>query len=265
MGERSAAYWRVVIRHPPLNLLDAQMVREFQALLDRMEADPELVIVVFESDVPEYFMAHADLSDPEGMDVTPGASGLPPWPDVTRRLELAPFVTVGMVRGRARGAGSELLLAMDLRFASRELAVLGHPEVGCGLFPGGGAMERLPALLGRARALEVILGAEDYSAETAERYGWINQALPDAELNAFVDRYACRLARFGREAVARAKSLLNQRAGLASSADLVDTQERFLRLLQSPNSRQQLQTLFERGLQQKGLLERNLGSLLGLQ
>lgn len=263
--ERSPAYWRVVMRHPPLNLLDFQMVEEFQAMLSRMEDAPELVVVVFESGVKDYFIAHADLSNGNTFGKTPGPTGLPPIADVMRRLESAPFVSVALVRGRARGVGNELLLAMDLRFASRELAVLGQPEVGCGLHPGCGAMERLPPLLGRARALEVILGAEDYSSETAERYGWINYAVPDAELDAFVERYACRLARFGRVAVSRAKSLFNERAGLALESDLTDSQQRLVNLLNTPAARQQMQALLERGLQQDSLFERNLGSLLGLQ
>jgi len=265
INERSDTYWRVGFDNPPLNLLDPELLTELQDAITRMEAHPTLAVVVFESLLPDYFMAHLDLARLADFDTRPGPTGLPQWPDVTVRLQRAPFVSIGMLRGRARGMGSELLLALDLRFASREKAVLGQPEVGIGLFPGGGALEKLPHLLGRARALEVILGCDDYSADTAERYGWINEAVPDVELDAFVDRLACRLARFGRDALSRAKALVNARCPPASAADLADTQRKFLAHLQKPEVEQRLQQAFDRGLQTDGPLERNFGSLLGLQ
>ncbi|MCI3953822.1 MAG: Enoyl-CoA hydratase/isomerase [Burkholderiales bacterium] len=263
--ERSDTYWRVGLENPPLNLLDPELLTELQDAVTRMESHPTLAVVVFESLLPDYFMAHLDLARLDEFDTRPGPTGLSQWPDVTTRLEHAAFVTIGMLRGRARGVGSEFLLALDLRFASREKAVLGHPEVGIGLFPGGGALERLPPLLGRARALEVILGCDDYSACTAQRYGWINESVPDAELDAFVDRLACRLARFGRDTLGRAKSLLNARCRPPAAADLRETQERFQAHLQRPAVQAKLRQSFERGLQTDGLLERNFGSLLGLQ
>ncbi len=263
--ERSETYWRVGLDNPPLNLLDPELLTELQAAVARMEANPQLAVVVFESLVPDYFMAHLDLARIAEFDDGLGPTGLPRWPDLTTRLERAPFVTIGLLRGRARGVGSELLLALDLKFASREKAVLGHPEVGLGLFPGGGALERLPSLLGRSRALEVILGCDDYSACTAERYGWINESVPDAELDAFVDRLACRLARFGREALSMAKALLNERCKPAVGRELVDTQQRFLAHLGRPGIQAGLKEAFARGLQTDGPLERNFGSLLGLQ
>lgn len=262
IAKRSTEYWRVIIRHPPLNLLDTEMLSDLRQAVSQMEAAPELAVVVFESGLPGYFMAHQDLSGGAAADVPSVLAG---WPELAQRLEHAPFISIGLLRGRARGAGNEFLLALDLRFASLEKAVLGQPEVGIGLVPGAGGLERLPGLIGRARSLEVIAGAEDYSARTAERYGWINQALPDAELDAFVERVACRLARFGRDAISRAKLLLLERAGASAAADLAEAGRRFSELHGSSRVRRRLQQLFELGLQQDGRFERDLGSLLGLQ
>ena len=220
-------------------------------------------IVVFESAVPDYFMAHLDLLRVGELSLTPGPTGLSPWPDVAYRLERAPFVTVGLVRGRARGVGNELLMALDLRFASREKAVFGQLEIACGAFPGGGGMERLPRLVGRARALEIIAGGMDLDADTAERYGLVNRALPDAELDAFVDDYARRVASFDGAAIAAAKALLNQRSGLPAIAELAATQTEFFAALARPESQARIARLFERGLQQPGELELRMGSYLG--
>ena len=194
----------------------------------------------------------------------PGPTGLPPWPDVALRLERSSFVTVGLVRGRARGVGSEFLLSLDVRFASREKAIFGQLEVGCGLFPGGGGLERLPKLIGRARAIEVITSADDFDADTAERYGWINRSLPDAELDSFVERFASRLAGFDRRAIATAKQIINERTRLPEPADLAATEAKFLEALTLPEVQTRLQELFRRGFQQDSDLERRMGYHLGL-
>jgi enoyl-CoA hydratase/carnithine racemase len=179
------------------------------------------------------------------------------------RLQRAPFVTVGVLRGRARGVGSEFLLALDVRFASRERAILSQIEVGCGLIPGGGGLERLPVLIGRARALEVIIGGDDFDADTAERYGWVNRALPDAELDAFVDRFARRLASFERPAIAAAKAAINRLLGLPGPAETVASQNTFFQLAAAPAAQARIGELLQRGLQQPGDLELRLGEHLG--
>ena len=148
-----------------------------------------------------------------------GPTGLPTLIDTAIRLATTSVVTIAKIRGRNRGGGSEAALACDLRFASREKALFGQPEVGAGMFPGGGALERLPLLVGRARALEIILGSDDFDAETAAQYGWINRALPDDELDDFVDTFARRIASFDRPALAEAKRLVNRRT-LPASEDL---------------------------------------------
>ncbi|MBK7053091.1 MAG: enoyl-CoA hydratase/isomerase family protein [Rhodoferax sp.] len=125
------------------------------------------------------------------------------------RISQLPQVTIGEIRGRVRGAGGEFALSLDMRFASLERAVFGQPEVGSGLLPGAGGTQWLPALLGRARALEVILSSNDYDAAQAERYGWINRALPDSELSNFVDSLAKRIAAFPQSGIRNAKEMVN--------------------------------------------------------
>src|SRR6266481_1409325 len=171
--EETSAYWRVVFEYPPFNIMDAS---------------PSLRVVVFESANPEFYLAHFDLTGKIGNIMTAvGASGLPILIDTFVRLTKSPVVSIAKIRGCVRGVSSEFVLACDMRFASRENTLLGQPEVGVGLHPGGGGTERLPHLVGRGRALEIVLGANDFDGDTAERYGYVNRALPDAELDGFVD------------------------------------------------------------------------------
>jgi enoyl-CoA hydratase/carnithine racemase len=158
---------------------------------------------------------------------------VPIWTDVVLRLTKAPYITIASIRGRTRGGGNELALAFDLRYASREKAMFGQPEVGGGLLPGGGGTERLPRFVGRDRALEIILSSSDYDADLAERWGWVTRALPDAELDDFVDTMAARLASFDRTSLASAKSMVN-RASLPPDADLVAAYGEFAHSLTLP-------------------------------
>ena len=211
--EETSAYWRVLFDNPPLNIVGARIFEDLQDLLARMDADPSLRVVVFESANPEFYLAHFDLIDTAGnlrLIKTAGPSGLPILMDTFVRLTKSPVVSIAKIRGRVRGVGSEFVLACDMRFASRENAVLAQVEVGAGVHPGGGGAERLPLLLGRGRALEIILGANDFDGETAERYGYVNRALPDPELDDFVDVLARRIASFDRRPIAAAKTLVNQ-------------------------------------------------------
>lgn len=221
------AYWRVTFRNPPLNLVSPDMLRELQQLVGQLENEPRLKVVVFDSANPDFYLARYDLSRATQTPVEPGPTGLPTWIDATTRLARTRVISIASIRGRARGGGSEVALACDMRFASLEKAVFGQPEVAVGLVPGGGAIERLPLLVGRARALEIILGSADFDAATAERYGWINRALPDAQLDGFVDALARRIASFDSQALGEAKRLVN-RTGLPSAADMVETQKLFL-------------------------------------
>src|SRR6185436_3927248 len=207
----SPGYWRVVFDYPPFNVVDADVFRALQDLLVQMDNSQSLRVVVFESANPEFYLAHFDLTGKIGNIMTAvGASGLPILMDTFVRLTKSPVVSLAKIRGCVRGVSSEFVLACDMRFASRENMRLGHPEVGVGLHPGGGGTERLPHLVGRGRALEIILGADDFDGDTAARYGYVNRALPDAELDDFVNVLARRIASFDRRAIAAAKHLVNE-------------------------------------------------------
>lgn len=261
--QHSPSYWRVTINNPPLNLFDQEMCDELRTLIDNLENNEEVKVVVFDSADPEYFISHLDVIRASEMDLSPGPTGLSIWPDFAVRIEKASFITVGLLRGRARGVGSEFLQALDVRFASKEKAVLCQIELGTGLIPGGGGLERLPLLIGRARALEVILSSFDYDADTAEKYGWVNRSIPDVELDEFVDRFANRISGFNRNAISAAKRIINERTAVAKVADLAATQNTFFELLASPSVQERLNYLLQNGLQKRGELENKLGHFLG--
>src|SRR6202040_549264 len=186
---RSPAYWRVTFDHPPLNIFGPDTIPQLNEIVTALETDTDVKVVVFDSAVEGFFLTHYDFlaKIEDTTSLTPGPTGLSPLPDMMARLSRAPVVSIVSIRGRATGVGSELSLASDLRFASREKAILSQWEVGAGLVPGGGPMARLPRLMGRRRALEVLLGADDIRGDLAELYGYVNRALPDAELDAFVE------------------------------------------------------------------------------
>jgi enoyl-CoA hydratase/carnithine racemase len=171
-------------------------------------------------------------------------------------------VSIAKIRGCVRGVSSEFVLACDMRFASRENTRLGQPEVGVGVHPGGGGTERLPHLVGRGRALEIVLGANDFDGDTAERYGYVNRALPDAELDGFVDSLARRIASFDRRAIAAAKNLINQ-VSLPSADRLLDSLNSFQTALTWPETQQRVQALLKRGLQREADFENRWPTVLG--
>ncbi len=259
----SNAYWRATFDNPPVNLFDPEVITALQDLTVRIETDDEVKVVVFDSADPDFFISHFDLLRAGEIDMTPGPTGLSPWPDVATRLARAQCITVASVRGRARGVGNELTMAMDVSFASRERAIFGQLEIGCGAIPGGGGLERLHALAGRSRALEVIVSGDDYDADTAERYGWINRCVPDADLDEVVERFAARVASFDRAAIVAAKEHLTKLGGVPSPADLAATEAVFFGLLESPEAKERIADLFSRGFQQRGDLELNMGERLG--
>ncbi len=260
--EETPAYWRVLFNNPPLNVVDGSVFEGLQELLSRMEASPDLRVAVFESANPEFYLAHFDMTGRSAAVAGAiGPSGLPIPTDAFVRLAKSPVVSIAKIRGRVRGVGSEFVLACDMRFASRETAILGQPEVGVGVIPGGGAAERLPLLVGRGRALEIVLGANDFDGETAERYGYVNRALPDSELDTFVDDLARRIASFDRRPIAAAKTLIND-VSLPSVDRLLDARNAFATTLTWPETQRRVQTLLGRGLQQEGDLENRFGAHL---
>ena len=261
--EETSAYWRVVFDSPPFNVVDAAMFDGLQGVLARMEVSPSLCVVVFESANPEFYLSHFDLTGKTGNITTAvGPSGLPILIDTLVRLTQSPVVSIAKIRGCVRGVSSEFILACDMRFASRENTRLGHPEVGVGLHPGGGGTERLPHLVGRGRALEIVLGADDFDGDTAARYGYVNRALPDAELDDFVDVLARRIASFDRRAIAAAKRLVNE-VSLPSADRLLDALNSFQRALTWPEAQQRIEALLKRGLQREVDFEKRWPAVLG--
>jgi enoyl-CoA hydratase/carnithine racemase len=261
--EETPAYWRVVFDYPPFNILDAAIFEGLQDLLVRMDTSESLRVVVFESAIPDFYLAHFDLTGKTGNITTAvGRSGLPILIDTFVRLTKSPAISIAKIRGCVRGGSSEFVLACDMRFASRENTRLGQPEVGVGVHPGGGGTERLPHLVGRGRALEIVLGADDFDGDTAERYGYVNRALPDAELDGFVDALARRIASFDRRAIAAAKNLVNQ-VSLPSADRLLDALNSFHTALTWPEAQQRIQALLERGLQREVDFEKSWPALLG--
>ncbi|KIH83433.1 enoyl-CoA hydratase/isomerase family protein [Pseudomonas batumici] len=254
-------YWRLTFENPPINMIDPQSMLELQELLSQFETDPELKVVVFDSADPEFFIAHFDINKTAEMSRTPGPTGYSPWIDVTLRLSRVPVISIAAIRGRARGVGSEFALACDLRFASLEKAILAQVEVGSGLLPGGGAVERLPLLTGRARALEIMVGSGDYDAATAERYGWINRAIPDAEFDAWIDAYARRVASFDKQALATTKELINRHT-VPDPNELLETAKIFMSAFTWEGFRERSGKLAAAGIGKRGDFELNFGDRL---
>ena len=261
--DETLAYWRVIFDYPPFNVLDATMFQALQDLLARIDVNPNLRVIVFESATCEFYLSHLDLTGKTGNITTAvGPSGLPILADTFVRLTKSPVASIAKIRGCVRGASSEFVLACDMRFASRENALLGQLEVGVGVHPGGGGTERLPRLVGRGRALEIILGANDFDGDTAELYGYVNRALPDKDLDGFVDTLARRIASFDRRALAAAKRLVNQ-VSLPSADRLLDALNSFQAALMWTETQQRIQALLKGGLQQDGDFERKWPEVLG--
>jgi enoyl-CoA hydratase/carnithine racemase len=260
---RSPAYWRVTIDNPPINVMGPEMVREFQELINALEADEHVRVVVFDSAVEDYFLNHSDffakLEDLTSMPA--GPTGLPPWPDFLARLTRAPFTSIALVRGRATGNGSELTLACDMSFASREKAIFSQWEVGVSLVAGGGPMARLPRLMGRNRALEVLLSSEDIRGEQAEVYCYVNRALPDAELDAFVEAFATRIAGFDKWAIANTKRLVN--TSLPPDVELAAGWDACMTSIGRPAAQERIKALMAIGFHKPGDVENRLGYHIG--
>jgi enoyl-CoA hydratase/carnithine racemase len=258
------SHCRVVLDNPPLNLMGPEFVLQIREVVTALENDDRVKVVVFESAVDGVFLNHSDfLANFEDLtSIAQGPTGLEAWPDVLVRLTRAPFVSIALIRGRATGNGSELLLACDMSFASRENALISHFEVGVGVVPGGGPMARLPRIMGRARALEVLLGADDIRGADAERLGYVNRALPDAQLDNFVDALATRIASFDKWAIANTKRLVNE-ASLPPDVEIRAGWDACMASVKRPETQERVKTLLERGLQKPGDTEDRLGFSVG--
>ena len=250
------------IAAPPMNLLGPALVRDLVTLIQRAEADEALRVLVFRSADPDYFIPHVDITKiAEYRDAAAALAGEPSLGLLFRRLSESRLVTIAQIEGRVRGAGSEFVLACDMRFAARESAIFGQFEAGFGQLPGAGGIQHLARLMGRARALEVMLSAGDYDADLAERYGWINRAMPVRELGGFVGALAHRIAAFPAGSHAALKERVNAIA-LAPAADFRRDSDLFLESGRNPDSQSRMRTAMKRGFQTREA-EMDLGRMLG--
>jgi enoyl-CoA hydratase/carnithine racemase len=265
LDRSTPSLWRVTFDHPPINLIDSVMIGELGQLFTAIERNEGPAVLLFDSADPDYFLAHYDITPANSslVDSLPaGPTGFHPWIDILVRLGNLPAVTIVAIRGRARGAGSELVLASDIRFASRERAVLGQMEVGFGAIPGGGPASWLPRVVGRGRAFEILLGGEDFDGDLAARYGYVNRAIPDGEFESFVDRFARRVSTFDRQALADIKHFVNK-VSLPAEAEFPPQLDAFWQALARPAFQARHSKAFEDGLQQRSDVELRLGEYVG--
>ena len=261
--EETPGYWRAIFDYPPFNVVDGDVFQALQDLLVRMETTESLRVIVFESALPDFYLSHFDLTGKIGNIMSAiGPTGLPILMDTFVRLTKAPVVSLARIRGCVRGVSSEFVLACDMRFALRENTKIGHPELGVGLHPGGGGTERLPHLVGRGRALEIVLSANDFDGDTAERYGYVNRSFPDAELDGFVDTLARRISSFDRCALVAAKNLVNE-VSLPPFDRLLDAFTSFGTALGWSEAQNRIRIVLERGLQRDVAFEKNWPEVLG--
>ncbi|SDT58557.1 enoyl-CoA hydratase/isomerase family protein [Bradyrhizobium canariense] len=260
----STAYWRVTFDNPPLNVMGPRFVRELREIVTAVEADQQVKVLVFDSAVEGFFLNHSDFNaDMRDLTSMPqGPTGLEAWPDILVRLTRMPVVSIALIRGRATGNGSEIALACDMSFASREKTRLSQWEVGVGLVAGGGPMARLPRQMGRQRALEVLLSSNDVGGDLAEAYGYVNRSLPDAELDEFVDALATRIASFDKWAIANTKRLVSA-ASLPPDVEIAAGWDACMASIARPAAQRKIKALFEKGFHRPGDAEDRLGFYVG--
>jgi enoyl-CoA hydratase/carnithine racemase len=264
LTKESPSYWRVTFDNPPLNLMGPAFLVEFDEILAEIEADQQLKVLVFDSGVEGFFLNHSDFTVKleELTSLPQGPTGLEAWPDILVRLTRAPVVSIAKIRGRATGNGSEITLACDMTFVSREKALLSQWEVGVGMVAGGGPMARLPRLIGRGRAMEVLLGSDDIRGDLAEAYGYVNRSLPDSELDAFVDVLARRISSFDKWAISNTKRLVNA-ASLPPDVEIAAGWDACITSVARPATQERINGLMAQGFHKPGDMENRLGYYLG--
>jgi len=264
LTRRSPAYWRATINHPPLNIFGPDTIPQLNEIITALETDEHVKVIIFDSAIEGFFLTHYDFlaKIEDTTSLPPGPTGLQPLPDMLVRLSRASVVSIASIRGRATGVGSELALACDMRFASREKAILSQFEVGAGIVPGGGPMARLPRLIGRGRALEVFLGADDFPGDLAERYGYVNRSLPDAELDEFVDALATRIASFDKRVISETKRFVDV-ASLPPDYEIAPEWDVCLASIMRPAAQERIKKLMEKGFHMPGDVENRLGYHVG--
>ncbi|MEU8717953.1 enoyl-CoA hydratase/isomerase family protein [Streptomyces sp. NPDC048663] len=257
LTEHSPTFWRVTFDNPPVNLVDGAFTDELNELFSRAEGE-DVSVVVFDSADPEFYLAHYDLSAKDELDhVLAHPEEVHPYTALLTRITKLPFATISSIRGIARGAGSEFLLDTDMRFASREKAVIGQFEIGISAIAGGGPATRLPGLVGRGRTFEILYGGLDMDGARAESYGYVNRSFPDDELDGFVDELASRISSFVLQTIRDIKHFVNV-ATLRPDAEFKDQMDAFWAAVNRPAQQHVAERLFDAGLQQRGDVERDL-------
>ena len=253
---------RATIDNPPINLLDVNLILELGRFAGQVASDEDVRVVVVDSADPDFFIAHADITLIQALprDDTSLHDELTPFHAMLEAFRTMPKATIAVIEGIARGGGSELAMAFDMRFAALGKALLGQPEVAVGIIPGGGGTQRLPRLVGRARALEVVLGCQDIDAATADAWGYVNRALPRDELRPFVDTLAARIASFPLDVIATAKRAVDAAVGDPVPGLRVEDQL-FRETLAGPAAAQRMRAFLDAGGQTR---EVETGDLTGL-
>jgi enoyl-CoA hydratase/carnithine racemase len=264
LSKVSPTYWRVTFDNPPLNLMGPEFVVEFGEIMTAIETDEHLRVVVFDSAVEGFFLNHSDFTVKleELTSLPQGPTGLEAWPDILVRITRAPVVSIAKIQGRATGNGSEITLACDMAFISRERGLLSQWEVGVGMVAGGGPMARLPRLIGRGRALEVLLGSDDICGDMAAAYGYVNRSLPDSELDAFIEALATRISAFDKWAISNTKRLVNA-ASLPQDVEIAAGWDACISSVARPATQERIKELMARGFHKPGNVETRLGYYLG--
>ena len=251
------------IDNPPINLLGPGLVRDLVSLIKLLDQGDTYKVVVFSSANPDYFIPHVDVTKiAEYREVAAELTGEPSLSLLYRRLSETKAITIAQIAGRVRGAGSEFVLACDMRFASRERAIFGQLEAAFGQVPGSGGVQHLTRLMGRGRAFEVLTSSLDYDADTAEKYGWINRSLPDGELESFVSQLAHRIAGFPHQGLIDIKERINA-ISLAPVEDYRRDSDLFGKAVQNPETKERYKSILDMGFQHPGNTELNLGDVLG--
>ncbi|MGD8166494.1 enoyl-CoA hydratase/isomerase family protein [Herbiconiux sp. P16] len=254
----SPTFWRVTFNNPPINVIGLEMMREVKQLLTELENNDTVNVVVFDSADPDFYIAHYDVAVDNGeAEALPSPTGYTAWVDITVRMSKLNAVTIAAIRGITRGAGSELVLAMDMRFASLEKARLAQVEIALRAVTGGGASGRLPSLVGRGRTMEILLGAEDFDGALAERYGYVNRAIPDKEFEEFVTAFATRVSGWDHQAIVEVKEFINKYTRLPD-AEYPPHSDAYWGAVMQPEVGATVGRLLEQGMQQRGPLEYNL-------
>lgn len=263
VSKASPNYWRVTFDNPPLNLMGPEFVVEFAKIVTDIENDGQVRVVVFDSAVEGFFLNHSDFTAKleELTGLPQGPTGLEAWPDILVRITHAPVVFISKIRGRATGNGSEILLASDMTFVSREKTLISQWEVGVGMVAGGGPMARLPRQIGRARAMEVLMSSEDIPGDLAAAYGYVNRSLPDAELDAFVDALATRISSFDKWAISNTKRLVNA-ASLPADVEMAAGWDACIASVQRPATQARIKAFMALGFHKPGDQENHIARYL---